>query len=102
MLLLFVSDVRLSTFHKCIAYVGGALRLAGGEMVKIDIGWQSGRSRICGRVLPKFAQGTPVVSERDEGNLCPTQRFAHFQHDHMLNGQHLFLISVRFDLCICI
>lgn len=59
-------------FHKCIAYVGAALRLSGDETVKIDIGWQRGCGwsqifLVCcgGRVLPPFAQSAPLLCPRE-------------------------------------
>lgn len=78
-------------FHKCIAYVGAALRLSGDETVKIDIGWQRGCGwsqifLVCrgGRVLPQFAQSAPLLCprerEREKGNLCPTQRMSFEMH----------------------
>ncbi len=76
-------------FHKCLAYVGAALRLSGGETVKIDIGWQRGCGwsqifLVClgGRLLPQFAQSAPLLCprERKKGNLCPTQRMSFEMH----------------------
>ncbi len=62
-------------FHKCLAYVGAALRLSGGETVKIDIGRQRGCGwsqifLVClgGRVLPCTVcpERSPPLSEREK------------------------------------